>query len=51
MSEMKRNFSPEFLNRIDDFVVFHQLNKGHLVTIIDILINELNARLAERGLK
>jgi len=51
MSELKRNFSPEFLNRIDDFVVFHQLNKTHLVTIIDILINELNSRLAERGIE
>ena len=51
MSELKRNFSPEFLNRIDDFVVFHQLNKTHLVTIIDILINELNARLSERGIE
>ena len=30
MGELKRNFSPEFLNRIDDFVVFHQLNKTHL---------------------
>ncbi|MCA9472118.1 MAG: ATP-dependent Clp protease ATP-binding subunit [Nitrospirales bacterium] len=51
MSELKRNFSPEFLNRIDDFVVFHQLNKTHLVTIVDILINELNTRLAERGIE
>ncbi len=50
MSELKRNFSPEFLNRIDDFVVFHQLNKTHLVTIVDILINELNTRLAERDI-
>ncbi len=51
MGELKRNFSPEFLNRIDDFVVFHQLNKTHLVTIVDILINELNTRLAERGIQ
>ncbi|MGB0910671.1 MAG: ATP-dependent Clp protease ATP-binding subunit [Nitrospirales bacterium] len=51
MSELKRNFSPEFLNRIDDFVVFHQLNKTHLVTIVDILINELNVRLAERDIE
>ncbi len=51
MSELKRNFSPEFLNRIDEFVVFHQLNKTHLVTIVDILINELNARLADRGIE
>ncbi|WP_447970770.1 ATP-dependent Clp protease ATP-binding subunit [Nitrospira sp. M1] len=51
MSELKRNFSPEFLNRIDDFVVFHQLDKSHLVTIVDILIKELNVRLSERGIE
>ncbi|GJL65588.1 MAG: ATP-dependent Clp protease ATP-binding subunit ClpC [Nitrospirales bacterium] len=51
MGELKRNFSPEFLNRIDDFVVFHQLDKSHLVTIVDILIKELNVRLAERGIE
>ncbi len=49
LGELKRHFSPEFLNRLDELVVFHQLTKEHLVTIIDILIGELNARLVERG--
>jgi ATP-dependent Clp protease ATP-binding subunit ClpC len=49
MAELKRHFSPEFLNRIDEVVVFHQLAKEHLVSIVDILIGELNARLVERG--
>jgi ATP-dependent Clp protease ATP-binding subunit ClpC len=49
LSELKRHFSPEFLNRIDELVVFHQLTKEHLVRIVDILIGELNARLVERG--
>ncbi|MDH5576298.1 MAG: ATP-dependent Clp protease ATP-binding subunit, partial [Nitrospirota bacterium] len=49
LAELKRHFSPEFLNRIDELVVFHQLAKEHLVSIVDILIGELNARLVERG--
>jgi ATP-dependent Clp protease ATP-binding subunit ClpC len=49
MAELKRHFSPEFLNRIDELVVFHQLMKEHLVNIVDILIAELNGRLVERG--
>ena len=51
LAELKRNFSPEFLNRIDELVVFHQLEKEHLFTIVDILIAELNVRLAERGVQ
>ncbi len=50
MSELKRNFSPEFLNRLDEMVVFHQLTKEHLVTIVDILIAEFNTRLVDRGI-
>ena len=49
LSELKRHFSPEFLNRLDEIVVFHQLTKEHLVIIVDILIGEFNARLVERG--
>ena len=49
LGELKRNFSPEFLNRLDELVVFHQLTKEHLFSIIDILIGELNARLVDRG--
>ena len=48
LDELKRNFSPEFLNRIDEFVVFHPLEKEHLLNIVDILVRELNERLAER---
>ena len=51
LAELKRNFSPEFLNRIDELVVFHQLNKEHLLTIVDILIGELNVRLEDRGVQ
>jgi ATP-dependent Clp protease ATP-binding subunit ClpC len=51
LSELKRHFSPEFLNRIDELVVFHSLTKEHLVRIIDILIGELNARMVDRGIQ
>ena len=51
LAELKRNFSPEFLNRVDELVVFHQLDKEHLLTIVDMLIVELNARLADRGVQ
>ena len=50
LGELKRHFSPEFLNRLDETVVFHQLTKEHLFSIIDILIGELNSRLVDRGI-
>jgi ATP-dependent Clp protease ATP-binding subunit ClpC len=48
---LKHAFSPEFLNRIDEVVVFHALEKTHLITIVDILLAELNQRLLERGVE
>jgi ATP-dependent Clp protease ATP-binding subunit ClpC len=51
LAELRRSFSPEFLNRIDEVVVFHQLEKEHLIRITDILIQELNARLLERAVQ
>jgi ATP-dependent Clp protease ATP-binding subunit ClpC len=47
MSELKRAFNPEFLNRIDDVVVFHPLTNDHLIQIVDMLIKELNAQIVE----
>ncbi len=51
MGELRRNFSPEFLNRIDEIVVFHPLDKVHLFSILDILLAELNNRLLEKGVQ
>ena len=51
LTELRRAFSPEFLNRIDEVVVFHQLEKEHLISILDILLRELNVRLVERGVQ
>jgi ATP-dependent Clp protease ATP-binding subunit ClpC len=49
LGELRRSFSPEFLNRIDEIVVFHQLDKTHLYNILDILLGELNLRLLDKG--
>ena len=43
-------FRPEFLNRIDDLVVFHTLKREHLSAITDIQVNRLKQRLAEQGI-
>ncbi|MFO0773520.1 MAG: ATP-dependent Clp protease ATP-binding subunit [Nitrospiraceae bacterium] len=51
MGELRRNFSPEFLNRIDEIVVFHPLDKVHLYSILDILLAELNSRLLEKTIQ
>jgi ATP-dependent Clp protease ATP-binding subunit ClpC len=48
LEEVKRTFKPEFINRIDDIVVFHKLSREELEKIIDIEINGLRKRLSER---
>lgn len=47
MSELKRAFNPEFLNRIDEVVVFHPLTREHLLQIVDLLVKELNTHMHE----
>jgi len=49
MSELKRLFNPEFLNRVDDTVVFHPLSMEQIEAIFDIELHELSARLAEQN--
>jgi len=51
MKEVKKYFAPEFLNRIDDIVVFNSLGKEQLMEIVYILVNDLNNLLIEKGLK
>ncbi|MEM1043706.1 MAG: ATP-dependent Clp protease ATP-binding subunit [Bacteroidota bacterium] len=48
---LKRVFNPEFLNRIDDVIVFHPLEKKHIFEIIDIMQKDLFARVEELGIK
>lgn len=43
--ELKRTFRPEFLNRIDETIVFHSLNKDHIKQIVDIMMKDLEKRL------
>ena len=48
LDEMRRHFRPEFLNRVDEIIVFHALSEEHLKAIVEIQLAQLRARLAER---
>ncbi len=48
--ELKQHFRPEFLNRIDDIVVFHQLTEDEIVTIVDLMIEKLDERLRDKDM-
>ena len=48
MEEVKRMFKPEFLNRIDEIIVFHKLNNEDIRKIMDIMLNQLKNRLTEQ---
>jgi ATP-dependent Clp protease ATP-binding subunit ClpB len=48
MSELRRSFKPEFLNRIDEIVIFKPLRKDEIVRIIDIALNDIQKRLEDR---
>ena len=48
MDEVKRIFKPEFLNRIDDIIVFHMLGKEQIGNIVDIMMNNVNKRIMEQ---
>ncbi len=50
LAELRRTFSPEFINRLDELIVFNPLGQEELIAIVDILIDEVNLTLAERGL-
>ena len=50
LEEVKRIFKPEFLNRIDELIVFHPLGRAELAKIVDILMRGVKERLAERKL-
>ncbi len=49
MDELKKAFRPEFLNRIDEMIVFHSLEKKHMKDIVKLMIGELRDRLEEQG--
>ncbi|BAB03822.1 ATP-dependent protease ATP-binding subunit ClpC [Halalkalibacterium halodurans] len=49
MTELKNSFRPEFLNRIDEIIVFHSLEKKHVREIITLMADQLKKRLEEQG--
>jgi len=51
LSELRRNFSPEFINRVDEVIVFHPLGAPELEQIVDIQLAEVNETLAQRHLR
>ena len=48
LEEMRHHFRPEFLNRVDEIVVFHSLSEEHLKQIVEIQLGRLRQRLADR---
>jgi ATP-dependent Clp protease ATP-binding subunit ClpB len=51
LAAMRNHFKPEFLNRIDEIVVFHRLDERHIEQIVGLQVRKLEERLAERNLK
>jgi ATP-dependent Clp protease ATP-binding subunit ClpC len=51
MEEVKRLFNPEFLNRVDELVVFHNLAKEHMGQIIDIVVKEMLGKVSDRQIE
>jgi ATP-dependent Clp protease ATP-binding subunit ClpC len=50
LEEMRLYFRPEFLNRIDEIIIFEPLGREQIKQIVDLLVNELRKRLTERGI-
>ena len=51
LDALRQTFRPEFLNRVDDIIVFNTLSKEHLSVIIDLQLKRVEKQLADRGLK
>jgi ATP-dependent Clp protease ATP-binding subunit ClpB len=51
LQELRSHFRPEFLNRVDEIIVFHALSEEHLKQIVDIQLNGLRKRLADRHIE
>jgi ATP-dependent Clp protease ATP-binding subunit ClpC len=51
MAEVRKTFRPEFLNRLDEIIVFHELAEEQLRSIVDLMVKDLQDRLAERKLR
>ena len=51
LDELKGYFKPEFLNRLDDIVIFNQLEFNDIIKIVDIMFSKIEAKLKDRGIK
>ena len=51
LGEVKKAFKPEFLNRVDDVIVFHSLEDGELAAIVDLMLDQLSDRLKEQEIR
>jgi ATP-dependent Clp protease ATP-binding subunit ClpC len=51
MGEVKHAFNPEFLNRLDEVIVFHSLDRDQLLKVVDILVDEMNSLLLEQNIR
>jgi ATP-dependent Clp protease ATP-binding subunit ClpC len=51
MDSLRRQFRPEFLNRVDGIIVFRALNKEHITQIVDLMIEQVGERLLEYGIR
>ena len=50
MSEVKRAFNPEFLNRLDEVIIFNALTEQDLIQIVELMIGQLNQNLAQKSI-
>ncbi|HEX7474995.1 MAG TPA: AAA family ATPase, partial [Dehalococcoidales bacterium] len=51
MAAVRKTFRPEFINRLDDIIVFHELSRDQIGAIVELMVKDLEKRLAERKLK
>jgi ATP-dependent Clp protease ATP-binding subunit ClpC len=51
MGDLKKVFRPEFLNRIDEVIVFHKLSKDEIMEIVDLMVDRVRAQVAEHELQ
>jgi ATP-dependent Clp protease ATP-binding subunit ClpC len=51
MEKLKQTFRPEFLNRVDDVIVFHALTQEQVIQIVDLLIGRVGLRMKEQGMQ
>ena len=50
LEDLKKNFKPEFLNRIDDTIIFHKLDRNNMKNILDIMLKEMKGRLKKSNI-